>query len=91
LLVYLTGRTVTDVGARGIAVRVDHRDDAAVAALFERVAAERGRLDLLVNNAAVIHDKLTSRNRSGTSHLNWAMCSTLGCVRRMSHRGTLRS
>ncbi|WP_319445515.1 MULTISPECIES: SDR family NAD(P)-dependent oxidoreductase [unclassified Mycobacterium] len=59
-LVYLTGRTVTDVGARGIAVRVDHRDDAAVAALFERVAAERGRLDLLVNNAAVIHDKLTS-------------------------------
>jgi NAD(P)-dependent dehydrogenase (short-subunit alcohol dehydrogenase family) len=59
-LVYLTGRTVTDVGARGIAVRVDHRDDAAVAALFERVAGECGTLDLLVNNAAVIHDKLTS-------------------------------
>jgi NAD(P)-dependent dehydrogenase (short-subunit alcohol dehydrogenase family) len=59
-LVYLTGRTVTDVGSRGIAVQVDHSDDAAVAALFERVAAEAGPLDLLVNNAAVIHDKLTS-------------------------------
>ena len=51
---------MTDVGARGIAVRVDHRDDAAVAALFDRVAGECGTLDLLVNNAAVIHDKLTS-------------------------------
>jgi NAD(P)-dependent dehydrogenase (short-subunit alcohol dehydrogenase family) len=58
--VYLTGRTVTDPGDGGIAVRVDHRDDAAVAALFERVAQESGRLDLLVNNAAVIHDDLTN-------------------------------
>jgi NAD(P)-dependent dehydrogenase (short-subunit alcohol dehydrogenase family) len=31
-----------------------------VAALFERVAQESGRLDLLVNNAAVIHDDLTN-------------------------------
>jgi NAD(P)-dependent dehydrogenase (short-subunit alcohol dehydrogenase family) len=56
--VYLTGRTVTDPGDGGIAVRVDHRDDSAVAALFERVGDERGRLDLLVNNAAAIHDDL---------------------------------
>ncbi len=58
--VYLTGRTVTDPGDGGIAVRVDHRDDAAVQALFARVGADCGRLDLLVNNAAVIHDDLTS-------------------------------
>jgi NAD(P)-dependent dehydrogenase (short-subunit alcohol dehydrogenase family) len=58
--VYLTGRTITDTGDGGIAAAVDHRDDAQVAGLFERVAGECGRLDLLVNNAAVIHDKLTS-------------------------------
>ncbi len=58
--VYLTGRTVTDPGDGGIAVNVDHRDDAAVAGLFERVAHESGRLDLLVNNAAAIHDDLTN-------------------------------
>ena len=57
--VYLTGRTVTDVGDGGIAVQLDHTDDAAVGALFERVEQESGRLDLLVNNAAAIHDKLT--------------------------------
>ena len=58
--VYLTGRTVTDPGDGGIAMNVDHSDDAAVAALFERVAQESGRLDLLVNNAAAIHDDLTN-------------------------------
>ena len=37
---------------------MDHRDDAAVGRLFERVGQESGRLDLLVNNAAVISDEL---------------------------------
>jgi NAD(P)-dependent dehydrogenase (short-subunit alcohol dehydrogenase family) len=59
--VYLTGRTVTDLGDAGIAVTVDHRDDAQVTALFGRVAEECGTLDLLVNNAASISDHLTSR------------------------------
>ena len=45
-------------GGKGIAVRVDHRDDAETAALFERVRADEGRLDILVNNAALIHDEL---------------------------------
>ncbi|MCW2560649.1 MAG: short-chain dehydrogenase [Mycobacterium sp.] len=58
--VYATGRTITDTGDGAIPVRVDHRDDAAVGALFERVAEESGRLDLLVNNAAAIHDDLTN-------------------------------
>lgn len=56
--VYLTGRTVVDPGDGGIAVQLDHRDDDAVGALFARVADEAGRLDLLVNNAAVVHDNL---------------------------------
>ncbi|OBC00141.1 short-chain dehydrogenase [Mycobacterium sp. 852013-50091_SCH5140682] len=57
--VYATSRTVTDADG-AIAVPLDHADDAAVGALFERIAAEHGRLDLLVNNAAAVHDELTS-------------------------------
>lgn len=58
--VYVTGRTVTDPGEGGIAVQLDHSDDAAVGALFERVAEQEGRLDLLVNNAAAVHDDLVN-------------------------------
>jgi NAD(P)-dependent dehydrogenase (short-subunit alcohol dehydrogenase family) len=32
----------------------DHRDGEAVAAVFERVVREPGRLDLLVNNATAV-------------------------------------
>jgi NAD(P)-dependent dehydrogenase (short-subunit alcohol dehydrogenase family) len=42
---------VTAAGGRGIAARCDHRDDAQVAAVFARVLAEQGRIDVLVNNA----------------------------------------
>lgn len=56
--VYVTGRTVTDPGPGGVAVPLDHSDDAAVAALFDEVATQEGRLDLLVNNAAAVHDDL---------------------------------
>ncbi|MBO0676697.1 SDR family NAD(P)-dependent oxidoreductase [Mycolicibacterium sp. S2-37] len=57
--VYMTGRTVEGLGAGSIAVPLDHRDDGAVARLFGRVERETGRLDLLVNNAAAVHDALT--------------------------------
>lgn len=46
-----TADEVTWRGGRGLAVRCDHTDDAQVEALFARVRAEQGRLDLLVNNA----------------------------------------
>jgi dehydrogenase/reductase SDR family protein 1 len=46
-----TAEAVTRTGGRGIAVRCDHARDAEVAALFDRVQDEQGRLDLLVNNA----------------------------------------
>ena len=56
-----TAGEVSKVGGRGIAVACDHRDDAAVACLFERVADEQsGRLDVLVNNAFLIPKELTS-------------------------------
>jgi NAD(P)-dependent dehydrogenase (short-subunit alcohol dehydrogenase family) len=55
-----TAAEVDAAGGRGIAVRCDHRDDAQVAALFGRVRAEAGRLDVLVNNAFLIPRELTS-------------------------------
>ncbi len=53
-----TAAQITALGGRGVAVACDHRDDATVQAAFERVASESGRLDILVNNAASIHDAL---------------------------------
>ena len=47
---------VTALGGSGIAVALDHNDDEAVRALFERVRDEQGRLDVLVNNAYKIPD-----------------------------------
>jgi NAD(P)-dependent dehydrogenase (short-subunit alcohol dehydrogenase family) len=46
-----TAEQVTARGGTGIAIRCDHTDDEQVAGVFERISAERGRLDLLVNNA----------------------------------------
>lgn len=45
-------------GGSGIPVACDHGDDAAVAALFERIASEAGRLDILINNAFSLSDDL---------------------------------
>ncbi len=45
-----TAELVTAAGGAGIAVRCDHSDEAAVRRLFERVRAEHGRLDVLVND-----------------------------------------
>jgi NAD(P)-dependent dehydrogenase (short-subunit alcohol dehydrogenase family) len=46
-----TAAEVTARGGTGIAVRCDHTDDAQVRAVFDRIRAEQGRLDLLVSNA----------------------------------------
>ena len=46
-----TARLVTAHGGEGIAVQVDHTVPEQVRALFDRVASEKGRLDILVNNA----------------------------------------
>ncbi len=45
-------------GGRGIAVACDHARDEQVAALFDRVRKEQGRLDILVNNAFQLSDDL---------------------------------
>ncbi len=58
--VQATAAAVTAAGGRGIAVYCDHSDDAQVEQLFRQVREEQGRLDILVNNATVVHDALTA-------------------------------
>jgi NAD(P)-dependent dehydrogenase (short-subunit alcohol dehydrogenase family) len=45
-----TAELVTSAGGRGVAVRVDHLVPGEVAALVDRIEAESGRLDVLVND-----------------------------------------
>jgi NAD(P)-dependent dehydrogenase (short-subunit alcohol dehydrogenase family) len=45
-----TAELVTEAGGEGIAVAVDHLDAGQVARLVERIDAEQGRLDVLVND-----------------------------------------
>jgi NAD(P)-dependent dehydrogenase (short-subunit alcohol dehydrogenase family) len=47
-----TAEMVSAAGGAGLAVRVDHTVESEVRALFERVEAERGRLDVLANSVA---------------------------------------
>jgi NAD(P)-dependent dehydrogenase (short-subunit alcohol dehydrogenase family) len=54
-----TAALCTERGGRGVAVAVDHADDEQVAALFEQVRTDEGRLDILVNNAFALPDDLT--------------------------------
>lgn len=58
-----TADAVTHAGGEGIAVRVDHGDDEQVRALFEQLGRERGKIDILVNNAAIIRDEMMGRTK----------------------------
>jgi NAD(P)-dependent dehydrogenase (short-subunit alcohol dehydrogenase family) len=53
-----TAAAVTAAGGKGVAVQADHRRDEDTAALFEQVGRDEGRLDILVNNAALIREEL---------------------------------
>ncbi len=48
--IHQTADEVSRLGGVGIAVRCDHTRDEEVEGLFQRIAAEHGRLDILVNN-----------------------------------------
>ncbi|OCB35908.1 SDR family NAD(P)-dependent oxidoreductase [Mycobacterium parascrofulaceum] len=61
--IHETAQQVTSAGGTGIAVRVDHADDEQVKGLFEKVEREQGRLDILVNNAAIIRDEMMGRTK----------------------------
>ena len=56
--IYETAEAVTAAGGKGIAVACDHGSDEQAGALLQQVRAEEGKLDILVNNAAAVHDEL---------------------------------
>jgi len=61
-------------GGKGIAVQVDHACDEQVAALFDQVRREQGRLDILVNNAFALADDLVEPGGFWEKPLsNWEM------------------
>jgi NAD(P)-dependent dehydrogenase (short-subunit alcohol dehydrogenase family) len=61
-------------GGKGVPVQVDHNDDEQVAALFERVKKDAGRLDILVNNAFSLPEDLTEPKPFWEKPLsNWEM------------------
>jgi NAD(P)-dependent dehydrogenase (short-subunit alcohol dehydrogenase family) len=69
-----TAALVKARGGQGIAVTVDHADDEQVAALFTQVKRERGRLDILVNNAIAIPAELTQPGAFWEKPIsNWEM------------------
>ena len=53
-----TAAECTARGGKGIAVACDHAQDEQVAALFDQVKREQGKLDILVNNAFQLSDDL---------------------------------
>ncbi|MGE2726162.1 SDR family NAD(P)-dependent oxidoreductase [Mycolicibacterium pulveris] len=82
-----TAERVTAAGGQGIAVRVDHADDEQVKALFDRIAREQGRVDILVNNAAIIRDEMMGRTKFWEEPLN--VIDTLNVGLRSSYVATV--
>lgn len=85
--IHETARRVTEAGGTGIAVRVDHADDAEVKGLFERIERDQGRLDILVNNAAIIRDEMMGRTKFWEEPLN--VVDTLNVGLRSSYVATV--
>ncbi|MDT4920996.1 MAG: hypothetical protein QOI15_1898 [Pseudonocardiales bacterium] len=73
-----TAKQIDERGGSGVPVVCDHADDPQVEALFAKVAAEHGRLDILVNNAFAIPDGITSRRPFWEKRLEQQMVLDVG-------------
>jgi NAD(P)-dependent dehydrogenase (short-subunit alcohol dehydrogenase family) len=62
-----TAEQVDDVGGEGIAVELDHLQAAQVEALIQRIEAEQGRLDVLVNDIWGGESWLSGTRRCGST------------------------
>jgi NAD(P)-dependent dehydrogenase (short-subunit alcohol dehydrogenase family) len=57
--VHATAAQVTELGGRGVAAPCDAGDDAQIASVVDRIRAEEGRLDVLVNSAWGGYERFT--------------------------------
>ncbi|MFN8439873.1 MAG: SDR family NAD(P)-dependent oxidoreductase [Caldilineaceae bacterium] len=71
--IHETAALVNQAGGVGIALRCDHCDDEQVRTVFERIQAEQGRLDLLVNNAWSGYQAKQRSKRSGFHTAFWKL------------------
>ena len=85
--IHETAEQVNALGGKGIAVRVDHADDDQVKDFFERVGREHGKIDVLVNNAAIIRDEMMGRTKFWEEPLN--VIDTLAVGLRSSYVATV--
>jgi NAD(P)-dependent dehydrogenase (short-subunit alcohol dehydrogenase family) len=69
--IHQTAEKVSELGGQGIAARCDHRDDAQVEAVFQRVVAEQGRLDVLVNNVWAGYESMIENGEYTWEHPFW--------------------
>jgi NAD(P)-dependent dehydrogenase (short-subunit alcohol dehydrogenase family) len=82
-----TADRVTAAGGEGIAMRVDHADDEQVKALFDSIGRTHGRVDILVNNAAIIRDEMMGRTKFWEEPIN--VIDTLAVGLRSSYVATV--
>ncbi|MGW3093186.1 SDR family NAD(P)-dependent oxidoreductase [Streptomyces sp. NPDC001102] len=64
-------------GERVTAVRLDVADAASVAATAERVAREQGRVDVVVNNAAILYDTWAQARSADLAEVQQALDTNL--------------
>jgi NAD(P)-dependent dehydrogenase (short-subunit alcohol dehydrogenase family) len=82
-----TAEQVNALGGKGISVRVDHADDEQVKDFFELVGREHGKIDVLVNNAAIIRDEMMGRTKFWEEPVN--VIDTLAVGLRSSYVATV--
>jgi len=85
--IHETAEQVNALGGKGIAVRVDHADDEQVKDFFGRVGREHGKIDVLVNNAAIIREEMMGRTKFWQEPLN--VMDTLAVGLRSSYVATV--
>ncbi len=85
--IHETAADVTAAGGRGIAVRVDHGDDEQVRAFFAQVQRDHRKVDILVNNAAVIRDEMMGPTKFSEEPIN--VIDTLNVGLRSSYVSTV--
>ena len=61
--VFSTAEAVTELGGKGIAIPCDHRDDSQVESVFQKIAKESRKIDLLVNNAWAGYENMREGSR----------------------------